>query len=323
MNRSSLFSTASFSDYLRAIPQYLYPGHLLSRLLWQAARIRSSGIKERQIRWFIHRYQVDMGEAIHPNPATYPDFNSFFTRALHPAARPMAPDGDAVISPADGHVSQFGTIKGAKAVQAKGRDYSVEALLGDGAGDENSPRSPLASLFPDGQFITVYLSPRDYHRVHMPVAGHLREMRYIPGRLFSVDAATTRVIPRLFARNERVVLLFHTKIGPMALIMVGAVLVGSMETVWAGTVAPARRAVDLPAGSRWRTAGSHVRSHLYEDGPEFERGQEIGRFNMGSTVIVLFPPETVRWDESLYSGALVRMGESVGSARRDREHNNQ
>jgi len=296
---------ASFSDCLKALPQYLYPQHLLSALMLRIAKIRVPWIKNQQIRRFAGWYRVDMQEAHEPDLGAYDHFNQFFTRALHPDARPLPPAAGTslLVSPADGCVSEFGTIHEGRIFQAKGHGYTVSELLRCDDID--------ATAFSGGQFITIYLSPRDYHRVHIPVAGHLRKMRHVPGRLFSVNASTTRVIPRLFARNERVVMHFDTTADTraqggekklMALVMVGAIFVGSIETVWAGTVTP-----------------SHVRStrtwqydELQQSEYTFQQGQEIGRFNMGSTVILLFPPDTVTWDPSLYPGAPLRMGMPIG-----------
>lgn len=291
---------ASFRDYLKVLPQYLYPRRLLSSLMWHLARIESPWIKDRQIRWFIRRYRVDMAAAAEPDPAAYTHFNHFFTRALRPGARvlpkPDAPGTETILSPVDGAISQFGPIVDGKIIQAKGRRYTVADLLDGATGDG------AIAPFLGGRFLTLYLSPRDYHRIHMPMAGRLREMRYVPGRLFSVNAATTRVIPRLFARNERVIGLFDTAIGPLALVMVGAIFVGSIETVWAGTVTPAPRRI------------AHIRRYGHERRAEsaFRRGQEIGRFNMGSTVILLFPPDGIAWAPDLYPGAPIEMGTTIG-----------
>lgn len=287
---------ACVADYLQAFPQYLYPKRLLSAIARRVTRVRSRRIKDWQIRRFIRSYRVQMEEALEPDPASYEDFNGFFTRALRPGSRPIAADPGCVVSPADGRISRFGTVDRGRIVEAKGREYTVGELLGYGYGEP----------FEGGAFMTIYLSPRDYHRVHMPIPGRIREMRYVPGRLFSVNAATVRVIPRLFARNERVILLFDTEAGPMALVMVAAIFVGGIETVWAGSVASPRRS----AVHTWRYGhGNDSRG----PGP-FRRAEEIARFNMGSTVVLLFPPDSVTWDPSLSPGAPVRMGASVGRA---------
>nr|VFK41108.1 MAG: phosphatidylserine decarboxylase [Candidatus Kentron sp. SD]VFK41948.1 MAG: phosphatidylserine decarboxylase [Candidatus Kentron sp. SD]VFK78889.1 MAG: phosphatidylserine decarboxylase [Candidatus Kentron sp. SD] len=293
---SSRLST--IPDYIKVIPQYLYPKHLLSMLIGKVTRIRSPWIKDRQIRWFIRRYGVNMEEALERDPGSYGNFNDFFTRALHPNARPAPPGEKHIASPVDGRVSAFGSIDNEDIIQAKGRRYTVTELLSGDALDAKT----FAAPFPGGQFITIYLSPMDYHRVHMPMAGRLRGMRHIPGRLFSVNPATTRVIPRLFTRNERLAMRFDTANGPLGLVMVGATLVGSIETVWAGAATLSH--------------GQPVSIWQYDQArhPElvFRQGQEIARFNMGSTVILLFPPNSIYWASSLQPGTLLRKGMSIG-----------
>ncbi len=280
-------------DYLKAWPQYLMPGHLLSRLMFAATRLNIPAVKNPFTDWFIRRFKVAMDEAAEPDPHAYPNFNAFFTRSLRPGVRPVA-DGEAVVaSPVDAVVSQAGPIGSGRIFQAKKHDYSLVQLLG---GSEER-----AAPFQEGRFTTLYLSPRDYHRIHMPVEGRLREMIHVPGRLFSVNPATTRAIPGLFARNERVVSIFDTPLGPMAVVKVGAVFVGSIETVWAGEVTP-------PAGRvvrRWRYADEEV---------TLAKGDELGRFNMGSTVILLFGPNRVEWEPGLVAGKAVRMGERIATA---------
>lgn len=299
--------SASFPDYLKAVPQYFYPQHLLSLLMRGIARIRVPWIKDRQIRWFIRWYGVDMREALDSDPTSYENFNKFFTRALAPNARPTMSNRH-IRSPADGRISAFGTIDstidGGGIVQAKGHGYTVTKLLAGNAEDADA----FAEPFVDGQFITVYLSPRDYHRVHMPIAGNLRGMRYMPGRLFSVNAATTRVIPGLFTRNERVVMRFDTANGPLAVVMVGAIFVGGIETVWADAITPSHG----QSTSIWRY------DNLPPDDPKhlelaFPQGQEIARFNMGSTVILLFPRGGINWEPSLQMGAPLQMGSPIGT----------
>ena len=273
--------------------QYLLPHHLLSRLMYLVTRSRRRWFKNLLIRTVIRLYRVDMNEAAEPDPARYLSFNDFFTRTLGPEARPLAADPTAVLSPADGAVSQAGQIRDGRIFQAKGRDYALEELLG---GDKD-----WVQRFAGGAFATIYLSPRDYHRVHMPVTGELKRMTYVPGRLFSVNPATARIVPRLFARNERVVSLFESEVGPVAVILVGAIFVASMDTVWAGNLTPGPR---------------HVRTWDYPDGKQpvrLARGEEMGRFNMGSTVILLFPKDKVAWSETLVPGAHVRMGDAIGS----------
>jgi phosphatidylserine decarboxylase len=284
---------ASPTDYLKAWPQYLMPGHLLSLGMLWLTRVRHQGFKNWLIDAFIRHFRIDMAEAAESESHAYADFNSFFTRALKPGVRPVDTASEAVCSPVDGTVSQLGTVTDGRVFQAKGHDFSVQELLGGVA--------ELADPFQGGRFATIYLSPRDYHRIHMPVSGTLRSMVHVPGRLFSVNPATTRAIPRLFARNERVVALFDTELGPMAVVMVGAVFVGSIETVWHGVVTP--------------PAGKIVRAWGYE-GPRahpFEKGDEIGRFNMGSTVILLFGPDALAWEDGLSAHAPVLMGQRIGS----------
>ena len=210
--------------------QYLIPQHLLSRLVGTLAASEIRWIKNPFINWFRQRYGVDMSEAADSEPTNYPSFNAFFTRALKPGSRPIDASPNAIISPADGAISQLGTITGDRIFQAKGQNYTTTELLG---GDDK-----MAALFADGLFATVYLSPRDYHRVHMPVAGKLLRTIYVPGDLFSVNQATAAHVPSLFARNERLVCLFETDFGPMALVLVGAMIVAGIETVWAGQIAP-------------------------------------------------------------------------------------
>jgi phosphatidylserine decarboxylase len=284
---------APLSARLRSAPMHVLPHHALSWLMRVATRIRFRPWKDWQMRWFIRRYQVDMSLARRPDPASYGHFNEFFTRALTAAARPVCDGESSVACPADGRLSALGAIDGDTLVQAKGRTFSLTRLLG---GDPSR-----AAPFVDGHFATVYLSPRDYHRVHMPLAGQLRQMIHVPGRLFSVNAASTQAVDGLFARNERVVSIFDTRHGPMALVLVGAVFVGSIETVWAGEVAPARgnpvRRTDYPATG--------------PDAIDLARGQEMGRFNMGSTVVMVLPPGGLTWAQNMSPGAPVNMGQAL------------
>jgi phosphatidylserine decarboxylase len=278
--------------------QYLLPQRGLTRLAYRLTRVRTPWVKDRLIRAFIAHFRVDLSEAVEPDPGRYRDFNEFFTRALRPEVRPWVSDERALGCPVDGAVSQVGTAADDELVQAKRRTFSLTALLG---GDEERARP-----FRNGPFITLYLSPRDYHRIHIPIRGQLREMVHVPGRLFSVSPATTQTVPALFARNERVVTLFETTVGPMALVLVGAVNVASIETVWAGVITP-------PLGKsihHWTypAAGAGVVS--------LERGAELGRFNMGSTVILLFGRDAVRWDSELQAGMPVRMGRKLGEENR-------
>lgn len=238
-----------------------------------------------------------MDEALEPNPSAYPTFNAFFTRALRPEARPIVTDINAIACPADGCISQLGEINKTRILQVKGWYYSVIDLLGGCAS--------RSLAFENGHFCTIYLSPRDYHRVHMPIDAELKEMIYIPGKLFSVSSATVRSVPRLFTRNERMVAMFTTRHGPMALIMVGAMNVAAIETVWAGLITPPRDS-QIQAIDYSRTPTSNV--HLV-------RGQELGRFNMGSTVILLFPTHVIDWNPELRVESQVRMGQRIGSCK--------
>lgn len=277
-------------DRLFILSQYLLPHHLLSRLAGALANCTWDWVKNPFINWFVKRYQVDMTQAVEQDPTAYACFNDFFTRALVADARPLDPGADSILCPADGAISQLGRIEHGRIFQAKGHSFSVLELLG------GNPEH--AALFQGGEFATVYLSPSDYHRVHMPLRGTLREMIHVPGRLFSVNQTTAENVPELFARNERVVCLFDTQAGPMAVVLVGAMIVASIETVWAGLVAPPLR---------------RVRSQRYDTrAPELERGAEMGRFKLGSTAIVLFGPGQARWEEHLQAGALVRMGQKLG-----------
>jgi phosphatidylserine decarboxylase len=282
----------SRADRLRNLPQYLLPQRLSTRVVHWATRVRATWFKNALIRAFCAGFKVDMSEAEQPDPIAYEHFNAFFTRALKPDARPLAANG--LCCPIDGSVSQVGTIADGRVFQAKGRDYSLTELLG---GDQ-----ALAAPFRDGGFATLYLAPRDYHRIHMPCRGRLTHMIHVPGRLFSVSPLTTRVIPRLFARNERVVCRFETDTGPLALVLVGAINVASIETVWAGVITP-------PLGRR-------IRRQEYPAGGDgaimLERGAELGRFNMGSTVIVLTGPTAPDWNPAIQPGATVRMGQRLG-----------
>jgi len=278
------------------LSQYLLPHHLLSRLIGYAAECRISWFKNNLITWFVKQYNVDMSEAQVEDPAAFEHFNAFFTRALKDDARPLDTAPGSILCPADGAISQLGKIEHGRVFQAKGHSFSVVELLGG-----NNER---ASPFMGGDFATVYLSPRDYHRVHMPLAGTLREMVYVPGRLFSVNQTTAENVPELFARNERVVCLFDTERGPMAVVLVGAMIVASIETVWAGLVTPPRRTLKSVRYDEAARAPIHL-----------EKGAELGRFKLGSTAIVLFGPEQMQWAEGLAANGIVRMGQALGAAR--------
>ncbi|MCL4316460.1 MAG: archaetidylserine decarboxylase [Gammaproteobacteria bacterium] len=281
----------AISDLLKTLPQYLVPQHALSRLMYALTRCRLRVWKDWQIRWFIRRYGVDMSVAAQPDPRAYENFNSFFTRALKPDARPVVSGAHDIACPVDGTVSQIGAIQDGGIFQAKGHTFGLKDLLGGSA--------MRAAPFQNGQFATLYLSPRDYHRIHMPLSGRLREMVYVPGKLFSVNVRTTSVVPNLFARNERVIALFDTEAGPMALVLVGALFVAGIETVWSGAVTP--------------PFGETIRQWNYQnDNIRLERGAEMGRFNMGSTVIVLFGPGRSAWRPGLRADMTVQMGELMG-----------
>ncbi len=276
------------SDRLAVLPQYLLPKQALSALAGRLASARGGAWTTAAIRRFVARYGVDMSEAADPDIASYATFNDFFTRALRPGARPLAPTE--VICPVDGVVSQLGAIEGDQIFQAKGHHYSTTALL---AGD-----AALAARFQNGSFATIYLSPRDYHRVHMPCDGRLLRMEHVPGSLFSVNPTTARGVPGLFARNERVVCLFETPLGPMALVLVGATIVGSMATVWHGQVNPPRTG----KLRRWDYEGKEIR---------LQRGEEMGRFLLGSTVVLLFERAAVRFEPGWAALRPVRMGDAM------------
>ncbi len=284
------------TDYLKSWPQYLLPGHLLSRIMQGITRIRYRPFKNALIDWLVRNYGVNMDEAVQSDPHGYDHVNAFFTRALKPEARAIADGPYDIACPVDGAVSQAGRIEEGRIFQAKGHDFGLLELLG---GSEQR-----AAPFQGGSFATLYLSPRDYHRIHMPLDGTLTEMVHIPGRLFSVNAVTTRMVPGLFARNERVAALFDTAAGPMAVVMVGAIFVGSIETVWSGVVTP--------------PAGRVVRRWRYDKGGEptrFARGDEIGRFNMGSTVILLFGPQAIDWTSGVIPDTAVRLGQRLATRR--------
>ena len=279
-------------DTLFIFFQHIVPQHWLSRLTGWLADVRNPvWLKNFVIEQFVKQYEVNMDEAEQPDPTAYANFNDFFTRPLKAGARPIA-DAD-IVCPADGAISQLGEIEEGRIFQAKGQYFSTRELLG---GDEER-----AALFQDGQFATIYLSPRDYHRVHMPLAGRLTATSYIPGKLFSVNGVTAENVERLFARNERLVCYFDTELGPMAMILVGAMVVAGIETVWSGQEAPVTK--------------DPVRVD-YQKLPEpvsLAKGEEMGRFKLGSTVILLFPKGSMAWDEQYVAGTATRLGELFGS----------
>ena len=285
-------TSANLLDRLKSWHLLILPHQLLSRLVRHATRWQSAWWKDTLIKLFTRHFNVDMSEAESSGADGYPDFNRFFTRALTAGARPLDSNPQAILSPVDGRVSEAGDITNGRLIQAKGRDYSLSVLLG---GDEKR-----ASLFQGGKFATLYLSPRDYHRIHMPCNGQLLETTYVPGRLFSVGPHTVRVIPNLFSRNERLVTLFDTDDGPFAMILVGAIFVSCMETVWGGSVNP-HMGMDL------QTTGFETGKRV-----ELQAGDEMGRFNMGSTVILLYGHDRIEWADTLRHGQPVRMGQAIG-----------
>lgn len=283
-------------DWLLSLYQHLLPQHTLSLLMYRLTRHRIGWLTRLQIRVFSWLFSINMEEAAAPRPEAYPTFNAFFTRALREDARPIAEAADTVICPVDGCISQAGALTDQRIIQVKGWNYSLVDLLG---GSETR-----AAPFRNGQFATIYLAPSKYHRIHMPLTGLLREMVYVPGRLFSVNPVTVNGIPNLFARNERVISVFETGIGPLAMVWVGAIFVGSIETVWAGQITPPYRRHP----NRW--------NYPKKESSGFEKGQEIGRFNMGSTVILILPPETIRWELQLQPKSPVQMGQAIGQLQR-------
>ncbi len=278
-------------DRLAVLSQYLMPKQALTVLAGKVAGARAGVVTSAIIKWFIGHYQVDMQEAANPDPGSYASFNEFFTRALRAGARPLA-DAE-LVSPVDGAISQFGAIEAGSIFQAKGHAYSATALVG---GDRE-----LAAQFSDGSFATLYLSPKDYHRIHMPCDGRLRRMIYVPGTLFSVNPTTARGVPALFARNERVVCVFDSPHGQFVLTLVGATIVGSMQTAWHGVVNPPR--------------SSAIREWRYdEEQIVLKQGEEMGRFLLGSTVVMLFQKDALRFDPQWAPERSVRMGQAMSCA---------
>ena len=276
------------SDRLAVLPQYVLPKRALTAFAGAVASARSGARTTRLIRWFVRRYGVNMAEAAHADIDSYVSFNDFFTRALKPGARPLAVAD--LICPVDGAISQFGAIDADQIFQAKGHRYSTTALVGGDAA--------LAARFQDGSFATLYLSPKDYHRIHMPCDGRLARMIHVPGALFSVNPTTARGVPGLFARNERVVCVFESARGPFVLALVGATIVGSMATVWHGVVNPPRT--------------GQLRDWQYTDGQvELKQGEEMGRFLLGSTVVMLFPKGPLRFNTAWAPAAPIRLGEAM------------
>jgi phosphatidylserine decarboxylase len=288
-------------DFLETLPLYLLPHHILSRGMFLLTRLTYRPLKNWVIDRFIHLYGVDMSIAQMPDPHAYPSFNAFFIRAVREEARPIQQAPDRWISPVDGAISQLGTIKQGQILQAKGKTFTLRQLLADDP--------DMTQAFTDGSFMTLYLAPHNYHRIHMPMDGRLLKTIYVPGRLFPVKPSTTRTVRNLFARNERLISLFETQAGPIALIMVGAIFVGCMETVWEGVITPAK---DGQPRVRDYSGANSTPLH-------FSKGAEIGRFNMGSTVILLFGADRVEFITAAREGEPVQMGQALGRLARPRE----
>ncbi|MFT4560983.1 MAG: phosphatidylserine decarboxylase [Gammaproteobacteria bacterium] len=282
-------------DRILTFPQFIAPKRTLSQLVWKVSRSRNEKIKRFLISAFQSKYTVDLNEAATANVDDYDSFNDFFTRKLLPSSRPISPNADAIVCPADGTISQLGEIKGENLFQAKGRYYSLSALL---AGDEH-----LVEKFTDGAFATIYLAPHNYHRVHSPVTGTVKTVSYVPGSLFSVNNRTARCVENLFARNERVIVELDSAAGSIAVIFVGAMLVSSIEL----------NCCDLTHAAAQATKSPQPISVACRNDTVFDRGAELGRFNMGSTIILLTQPRSVAWETRLQHGDVVRVGESLGS----------
>jgi len=282
---------AGASDRAFALLQDLLPQQLLSRAMHRLARSTQPAVRNAVIRAVLRAYpSIDLSEAADPDPFSYASFNAFFTRALRPGLRPLAGGEQDMVSPVDGTLSQLGVLQSGQLLQAKGLHYTADALLAE---------ADAAGRYEGGAYACIYLAPYNYHRIHMPLAGRLVATRYVPGRLFSVNASTARTVPELFARNERVVCEFDTELGPLAMVLVGALFVGSIETVYAGEV--------NPPGAR----GGRVRSIGAGVGRSFARGAELGRFNMGSTVVALLGNRRARFVEGLAPGTPLRLGQAL------------
>lgn len=280
----------SRTDTLLTHAQALLPQHALSRFAGRLANSTRPWLKDKLIHYFLGKYDINLAEAEKSDPKAYVSFNDFFTRALKPGTRHLSDNPKAIASPADGCFAELGRINDTQLIQAKGMVYSLASLFAN---------DPAADHFKQGQFATIYLAPHDYHRVHMPFSGRLIKTIYIPGRLFSVNRMTTDLIPNLYARNERLICLFETAAGPMAVILVGAMIVGSMQTVWMNTPIRAKHTqVDTPSTPI-----------------TLNKGDELGRFSLGSTVLVLFPEGSSHWDSTLCPGSKVQVLESIGEVK--------
>jgi phosphatidylserine decarboxylase len=295
----STHDSPTLKDRLFVATQYAIAQHFLSRLVYRLTRSRLPGVKNALIKSFMRGFSPDMSDAMQRDPLAYASFNEFFTRALRPGARPIDPNSSVLVSPVDGAISQIGRLDGSQIMQAKGHSYSLEALL-----DYGSSQANWASRFTDGCFATLYLAPFNYHRIHMPLGGTLRAAWYVPGQLFSVNAVTAAAVPGLFARNERVVCIFEDGPRLFAMVLVGALFVGSMETVWHGEITPRnpRRPLELPLDT--------TRAPLH-----LEKGEEMGRFNMGSTVILITAPDMIDWLPNMKAGDSVYVGQPLGRLR--------
>ena len=277
-------------DKFKIAMQYAMPKHFISRMVGKLAAAKAGGLTTALIKLFIKQYKIDMSEAKYSDPAHYKTFNEFFTRPLKEGIRPLAEESDIIAHPVDGAISQLGDVVDGQIIQAKGHDYSLQALLG-GKEEDTAP-------FLGGKFATIYLAPKDYHRIHMPVDGTLSKMIYVPGDLFSVNPLTAQNVPNLFARNERVVAIFETEIGPLAMVLVGATIVASIETIWAGTVTP--------------PAGKDVFSWNYptegDNAITLKKGEEMGRFKLGSTVILAWGANQAEFLSDQHPETVTRMG---------------
>nr|WP_209319067.1 archaetidylserine decarboxylase [Pseudoalteromonas sp. OF7H-1] len=270
--------------------QYALPKHAVSRLVGKLAAAEAGALTTKLIKLFIKQYKIDMSEALHEDPAHYKTFNEFFTRPLKPGIRPLAEESDILAHPVDGAISQLGDVVDGQIIQAKGHNYSLQTLLG-GKEEDVAP-------YVGGKFATIYLAPKDYHRIHMPVDGTLRKMIYVPGDLFSVNPLTAQNVPNLFARNERVVAIFDTEIGPLSMVLVGATIVASIETIWAGTVTP-------PAG---RDVFTWTYPAEGDNAITLKKGEEMGRFKLGSTVILAWGANKAEFLDGQNPETVTRMG---------------